>query len=350
MEKVVVIGCPACGRRYRFDTGRFGTSGVRIRCRSCEMIMQVRVNSQMLAAEVARLDEAPAPENVPEPPPAPSAAREAPEASPSFGAAGVEAPAPLDAAVPVEGSPAEAPEPRDGRPMAASPAEMPALIADTDADRRRLLTDLLHAEGYTVSEVCDGIEARRSIATIRPQVAFLNAFLPNVLGVTLCSEIKSHPELADIRIVLIGSQYRRDRFVRDPESLYGADAFLDGSVEPADFSRCTVELLVELRRAGAPPAEPVPGNDLEGLKRLARIIAGDIILYNAATAEGEIAAGRFFETFADEIREGETLVARRFPSVDNRRAVFLDTLRTAINHHGTFAGISAPADSPAGGR
>jgi len=324
VETTVVVGCPACGRRYRFDTRRFGTSGVRVRCRSCEMVMRVRVDPEILSAAEDRQPAAQLRQQVASvsPPVSPAPATLVPPASV------------------VEPSPTAAhPEPDE------YPAEprVDALVADRDADRGRILGELLETRGFTVTKVQDGVDARRVIAAVRPAVVFLNAFLPRVLGVTLCAEIKRHPELAAASVVLVGSQYRRGRFVRDPMHLYGADAFVDGSGTEDEIKEQSRNVLRRLM-AGTPKADAVPADELAQLERLARIIAGDIILYNPSTAETEIAAGQFFDTFAAEIREGEGLVARRFPSMTDRRSVFHATLKAAVEQHARAAGIPASVD------
>ncbi|MFQ5767043.1 MAG: hypothetical protein ACE5ID_03560, partial [Acidobacteriota bacterium] len=87
-------------------------------------------------------------------------------------------------------------------------------------------------------------------------------------------------------------------------------------------------------------SEPLSqGSAREDLVRLARIVARDIILYNPGTAEKEISAGRFFETFAAEIREGESLVAERFPVLPGGRDLFHETLKVAIQQYGVAAGL-----------
>lgn len=418
MESIVVIGCPSCGRRYRFDTRRFGTSGVRVRCRSCETIMMVRVRSSLLETE----SESPTPtshvveHDRPLATPLKSGSDET-EAVPGSGPSDPtvrvcenEKDTPSDRSAPtfeqflsrtrtspedtseepstgrddlplvsrttdssaaadehrassatggetgtascLEARPEEAledtaadddeipflPDPESAGPFE-SPEDQPcALVADRDADRRELFTQLLRNEGFSVLAADSGFEARRILATDRPRIAFLNAFLPDVLGVTLCSEIKRHPELSTIHVILVGSQYRRDRFVRDPAELYGADAFLDGSGGSEDVLRRARVLVRDVETDVDVPDLKSP-DDLTALKRLARIIAGDIILYNPTTAEAEIAAGRFFETFAEEIREGETLVATRFPEIGDRESVFHSTLQEAVAQHGLSAGI-----------
>ena len=279
---LIVIGCPGCGRRYRFDAARLGAHSVRVRCRSCEEIMLV---------------DAP-------PEPAPGAAPPSP-------------------------SPAQVP------PQAPAPSRPLALVADRDPELRADLGNALRQAGYEVEEALDGHQARRLLAARVPHVAFLNAFLPGVLGVTLCAEIKRHPERAAVRIILVGSLYRRDRFVRDPQALYGADGFLDASDARADRVRGALTLLQAL----PPPAiAPPAGDPTSDLRRLARIIAGDIILYNAPASDREIAAGRFFDTFAEEVREGEQLVDERFPGLAERRTLYHAALREALAAHLDEAG------------
>jgi CheY-like chemotaxis protein len=223
-------------------------------------------------------------------------------------------------------------------------AEEPAmaLVADRNPSLRELLVGTLRDRGYRVVEAADGVEARQLVAAHRPAVAVLNAFLPNLLGVTLCTEIKSHPELEGIRVVVVGSLYRRDRFVRDPQDLYGADFFLDGNGSSEEIRKRAEKICAHLdsEKAGEATEEV---DDRHELQRLARIVAGDIILYNPQAAEKEIAAGRFFETFSHEIREGEALVASRFPHVEEHRSLYHETLREAVLRHGEAAGIPAQA-------
>ncbi len=335
MDTMVLIGCPVCGRRYRYDTARFGTRGVRLRCRSCEAVMKIDLSRDGAGdAHAEPALEAPAPEE-----------REsvfASEAAPDSDGSGPGVPPPATPAPPVGTLDAEA-ELRLEETFGPSPDQRPAaLVADRDEGLRAVLAGALAEGGYEVHAVSDGLEARRNLAAPRLQLAFLNVYLPHVLGVTLCSEIKRHPELARIHVVLVGSLYRRDRFVRDPHEMYGADGFLDGSGSPEEMRARVAGICDGL---GQPPLaeEPVEGDTRAELIRLARIVAGDIILYNPRIAEQEIAAGRFFVTFAQEVREGEALVAHRFPHLSDHRDLYMEALREAVEHHGEAAGIPVRA-------
>ncbi|MFQ5669760.1 MAG: response regulator [Acidobacteriota bacterium] len=295
MDRTLLIGCPACGRRYRFDAQRFGTTGIRIRCRFCQEIMRVEISQEETTGS---------------------------------------------------GPDSPAPEPGQPGPFSAAPdpveAEPGALVADSEGSVRSTVSETLRASGYLVDEVENGVEVRRFVAVHRPQVVFLNVFLPHVLGVTLCSEIKRHPELSKTRVILVGSLYRRDRFMRDPRDLYGADGFLDANGSPEEVRQRVRDLAETLKPVTGPGEMDGSGDALEELRRLARIVAGDIILYNPERAEEEIASGRFFDTFAEEIREGEALVNRRFPDIADGGSLYHETLREAVVQHSAAAGIPSP--------
>jgi DNA-binding response OmpR family regulator len=212
-------------------------------------------------------------------------------------------------------------------------------VADRDAALRSLLAETLREEGYQVTEVEDGPSVRRALAGRRPQVVVLNVFLPEILGVTLCSEIKRHPELNGTTVILVGSLYRRDRFMRHPDDLYGADGFIDGSASP-DEVRKTLAGLCPARSGDASPLRPDAVSEHEELARLARIVVGDIILYNPDSAQKELAAGNFLQAFAAEMKEGQALVEERFGHLPGHVDLYFQIARDTIARHCEAAGMN----------
>jgi CheY-like chemotaxis protein len=315
METMVVIGCPGCGRQYRYDSSRFGRTGIRIRCRSCETIMRVDIPHSLLAAVPGPAPDAPQPPATDAPAPAPP---------------------PAAAQLPATADATAAPR--------ATPFPV-AVLAEPDEGLRETLRGVLRQLGYQVHAVANGIEARGVIASRRPQLAVLNAFLPGILGVSLCAQVKHHPQLAAMRVVLTGTQYRRERFARDPHEIYGADGFLDGTGTPEEVRVRATDLLSCLP-VDAGRRRQERGRTREDLIRLARIVVGDIILYNPQTAEREIATGSFLDAFASEIREGEALVEDRFQHIEDRNELFHRTLREALAQHREECGIAGVAGIP----
>jgi CheY-like chemotaxis protein len=324
MESTVLIGCPACGRRYRYDAGRFGYTGIRIRCRTCESVMRVDVPPAL------QNQQSPTPAPVPESP------------SDSFPAA--EAPAPV-----VETPPAvDVPEPDPVQDQA--PAEMPvaaeagnprrALVADRDASLRSLLSRVLQEQGYQVTEAEDGPAVRREMGDGPPQMVVLNVFLPVILGVTLCAEIKRDAKFQDTAVILVGSLYRRDRFMRDPDDLYGADGFIDGSAAPDEIRKTLAGFCRQQPDSALRGPQDDAGEHGE-LARLARIVVGDIILYNPDSAPRELAAGNFLNAFAAEMKEGQALVKERFGHLPGHVELFIQVVNEAIAQHCEDAGVNA---------
>jgi len=61
-----------------------------------------------------------------------------------------------------------------------------------------------------------------------PRVAIVEVMLPGLFGFEVCEKVKADPELKDqVKLVLIGSVYEKDRFRRAPSNLYGADEYVD---------------------------------------------------------------------------------------------------------------------------
>lgn len=325
MVGTVLIGCPTCGRRYRYDAVRFGSQGVRIRCRTCEAVMRVDIPAalQPASGDVPGIHEPQASSHV--------VALSRPREVDTTGAKAQTATGQQDG---------DAPEAADLHGAGHTPGRPRALVAEQDPVLRDLFTGSLQDEGYQVKAVEDGLEVRRLLAGWPPRLVVLNVFLPHVLGVTLCSEIKRHPQLNQTRVLLVGSLYRRDRFMRHPDDLYGADGFLDGNGKRDEMHR----ELVQFCRAGEALPSSVAdtdGDEWDELTRLARIVVGDIILYNPDTADGVMASGTFLQAFAQEIREGEALVRARFGHLEGHGQVYHQTVKDAVERHRSAAGMPA---------
>ena len=334
MVGTVLIGCPTCGRRYRYDAARFGSRGVRIRCRTCEAVMRVDIPAALQQGDGDRagIPEMAAAPCVPSPlsPETDSRGVEALETTTQQAPDATQAGHATQAGDALEEAEAHGAADDAGKPR--------ALVAEQDPGLRNLFTSSLQAEGYEVQAISDGLQVRRFLAGWRPRLVVLNVFLPQVLGVTLCSEIKRHPQLQETRVLLVGSLYRRDRFMRHPDDLYGADGFLDGNGEQGEMRR---ELVKFCRESAALPSSAIDagGDEWDELTRLARIVVGDIILYNPDTADRELAAGRFLQAFAQEIREGEGLVSERFSHLPGHGEVYHQTVKEAVARHCSAAGM-----------
>ena len=144
-----------------------------------------------------------------------------------------------------------------------------------------------------------------------------------------------------MKFILISSPFDKNKYRREPESLYEADDHIEehrisellmhavkalkGGEPPKEeeketekIEQPTQETVVKKPEVkSVPPApaakEPTPAADekIERAKRLARTIISDIYLYNTAKAEESIRNNTFSSVFASEMREGLKLYENR---------------------------------------
>lgn len=77
------------------------------------------------------------------------------------------------------------------------------LIAEDDADIRELLVRKLTLNGFRVAAVCDGLQARKSIAEQRPDIVLLDVTMPGLSGLELVEELRSQPDTEALPVILL---------------------------------------------------------------------------------------------------------------------------------------------------
>jgi CheY-like chemotaxis protein len=237
------------------------------------------------------------------------------------------------------------------------------LVAMPDAALAKQTASTLVERGLQTAIVHDGVEAMLEVQRQIPRVVVLSASLPKMYGFQICEVMKRNESLRSIPVVLAGSIHHTDRYRREPNELYGADAYLEdpdlpGGLIPilekvglltAPVTTPPAEAKPEPPPAAAPaspvepvstpapspvaqaeagpspvapaqpaatsvsPSEPPPADD--GLAeerakaaRLARIIVSDIVLYNE-------------DKFAEAVRQG-TVAAVMEPDLQEGRGLF----------------------------
>lgn len=81
---------------------------------------------------------------------------------------------------------------------------MNILVADDHPTNRRLLTELLSAEGFTVTEARDGHETLAALrASAGPLVALIDWQMPGRTGVDVCREFRRDADASRVFIVLV---------------------------------------------------------------------------------------------------------------------------------------------------
>jgi len=308
------IECPNCKARYSFDEGRVGEAGVKLRCSKCQVVFRIMRRAAS-----------------PEP-----AAKEVPQAP--------------------------------------SVPRINVLVANESPAFCSAIRKVLASEPFDVVAYNDGREAMTAIEVERPPIVILDVALPSMYGFEICETVRRNPALDAVKLILVASIYDKTKYKRSPQSLYGADAYIEKHHIPDSLAALIYRLvggqrpmdrLIDVPSApaglvhgvtapqsdGDRQAEEAARNNLRReeeretsaaacmpvsgagdvlpefhvkARRLARIIVSDILLYNQAKAEEGIRNGTFFDLLKDDIQEGRSLYARRVPQEILHSASYLD--------------------------
>lgn len=303
----MIVGCPKCRTRYRLDDSKVEAEGSILRCSRCRTMFRVA-----------------------------GAVRTAP----GVGAATVNR--------------------RHGEPIV-------VLVANESPDFCKAVERTLSSEPFTVLCRHDGRETLDVIEQHLPDVVVLDVALPTVYGFEICDRIRNSAALSSVKTILIASIYDKTRYKREPQSLHGADDYIEKHHIPDSLAAKIYRLVfgqktVEQPDGEAPAGEKndatdvqhFSGNELsvqesireqirldeeiktsvehnavttdahDKAKRLARIIVSDIALYNQKKVEEGIQCGTFRELFQDEIQEGLLLYNRRVADEVREGTSYLD--------------------------
>ena len=98
------------------------------------------------------------------------------------------------------------------------------VLADDDADIRRIVELRLRMAGYRILTAADGEAGLQLIKAEKPRVAMLDLMMPRKHGFTVIQEIRSDPELRSV-FIIVGSAKTYAPDVRRAKEL-GADLYL----------------------------------------------------------------------------------------------------------------------------
>lgn len=142
------------------------------------------------------------------------------------------------------------------------------LIAHDSDIVRAMIRNVLTEDGFRVDTASEGREALKKVLETRPQVLVLDVGLPGIYGFDLCSRLKSDPDTKYIKIVFVSSVYDMKRYKRTPESLYGADDYIEKHHIHDDLAFKIRKLLASEQQLAAPPKRRMPfHHDLPEMSR-----------------------------------------------------------------------------------
>lgn len=201
----------------------------------------------------------------------------------------------------------------------------------------------------------NGNQVFKKISIDKPHLLILDAAIQGMFSFTLCEKIKSDPSLRDIKIILTSAAFNKSRYKRRPSELFGADCYIEAhQLEDALAEKAGALLGAELRvsvpedgvPAGKPRENAGPEDGIEEkdpkktdddskAKRLARVIAADILLYHRKKLSQKVEKQDASVLFKEEIEEAVKYFNKRLPGADTahiRRAIeeCLDTINKTM--------------------
>lgn len=113
------------------------------------------------------------------------------------------------------------------------------LIVDDNSTNRKLLREVLQAEGYSTVEADDGIEALSALEREPIDIVVCDVLMPNMDGYGLCREVRRRDKLKDLFFIL----YTAIDFTANDEKIaleLGADRFISKQGSPSKILK-TIE-------------------------------------------------------------------------------------------------------------
>jgi two-component system OmpR family response regulator/two-component system alkaline phosphatase synthesis response regulator PhoP len=126
----------------------------------------------------------------------------------------------------------------DERQPASEPELATILVCDDDPSLRELVRAVLGPR-YRFVEAADGTEALQLTRELQPDLMVLDVMLPGLSGIEVLEEIRTDPELRDLKVVVITAWSHAEIDAQ----VAGADRFVSKPFDPDELSTAVEELL-----------------------------------------------------------------------------------------------------------
>lgn len=123
---------------------------------------------------------------------------------------------------------------------------MKILIADDDADARKILKKTLESAGHEITDVSSGTEALRAIKETPADMIISDILMPDMDGFQLCHEVKRDSVLSKIPFIFYTATYTDPRDEKLALSL-GASRFILKPVEAMEFLDIINDVISDFR-------------------------------------------------------------------------------------------------------
>jgi len=114
-----------------------------------------------------------------------------------------------------------------------------------------MIREVLTEGGFELMSGSGGQDIMTLLERERPGVVIVDVGFPDVLGFEIATMIKQRRDLKDIGVILLASIHDKTRYKREPESLYGADDYIERH-HIQDQLLPKINRILEARRQPAP--------------------------------------------------------------------------------------------------
>jgi DNA-binding response OmpR family regulator len=108
------------------------------------------------------------------------------------------------------------------------------LLAEDDADIRRVMTIKLEQAGHQVRAFADGASAAADARRHHPDLAVLDVVMPEMSGLQVCRELRGNPDTADVPIIILTARGQRTDI--DAGFKAGANDYIVKPFSPNDLA------------------------------------------------------------------------------------------------------------------
>jgi CheY-like chemotaxis protein len=115
------------------------------------------------------------------------------------------------------------------------------IAVDDHSEILNIITTKLSRNGYDVTPVNDATTAIETIRRIMPDLVLLDIMMPKITGFDLCDQIKSDPQLKDIKVVFLTAKDMD--FTRKKADELKADGFIPKPFSPKELLSFINDLL-----------------------------------------------------------------------------------------------------------
>jgi DNA-binding response OmpR family regulator len=109
-----------------------------------------------------------------------------------------------------------------------SPIHTKKVLAVVEGEAsNEMIGEVLSTAGFELVIGHGGQDIMAMVERERPAIVIVDVGLPNILGFEIASLIKKRNDLKDTGVILLASIHDKTRYKREPESLYGADDYIE---------------------------------------------------------------------------------------------------------------------------